>query len=45
MNPSGSDIRRIQQFLGHEEVSTTMIQTHVLCQGHLGVQSPLGRPP
>jgi len=42
---SGSDIRTIQQLLGHKDVSTTMIYTDVLLRGPLGVQSPLDREP
>jgi len=38
---SGYDIRTVQQLLGHSDVSTTMIYTHVLNQGGLGVRSPL----
>ncbi len=43
MLENGSDIRTVQEFLGHKDVKTTMIYTHVMNQPGLVVQSPLDR--
>jgi site-specific recombinase XerD len=43
MIEAGYDIRTVQELLGHKDVATTQIYTHVLNRGAGGVLSPLDR--
>ena len=41
----GTDIRTLQTLMGHKDIRTTMIYTHVLNRGGRGVKSPLDDSP
>ena len=43
MLQAGYDIRTVQELLGHSDVATTMIYTHVMNRGGRGDRSPLDR--
>ena len=38
---AGYDIRTVQELFGHKDVKTTMVYTHVLNRGGLGIRSPV----
>ena len=44
MLESGYDIRTVQELLGHKDLNTTMIYTHVMNKGGRGVRSPIDEP-
>ncbi len=44
LSEAGYDIRTVQELLGHDDVRTTMIDTHVLNKGGRAVRSPLDEP-
>ena len=37
---AGYDIRKVQELLGYKDVKTTMIYTHVISKGGMGIRSP-----